>query len=214
MKKLLKSYKDFSLWQVKDEKELFKIDHFVLNVYYKHHLKQEYPKHELQKMIFEDTETMHSSMFYVIYDNKGEIVGTIKSQTWDKKAVLSMEKDFNVDIKYLISSLPDKPKEIIHVGRFAINQEKIRSSNALKRNRISIMKMLLLHALLPVNKCNTNMALCECDEKLNFGLKTLGINTEILGEAKVHLGSTTIPICSYHSGIKNFINENKHLCYV
>jgi len=71
MKKLLRNFKDFSLWEIKEENELFQIDQFVLNVYYSQHLKQNsYPKTELQKLIWEDAEALPDSSFFVIYDNK------------------------------------------------------------------------------------------------------------------------------------------------
>lgn len=215
MKKLLQNFKDFSLWEVKEENALSQIDQFVLRVYYYHHLRQiSYPQKELQKLIQEDTEVLSDSSFFVVYDKKDEIVGTIKLQRWNQKTILSIQKDFKVNLEYFISGLSFKPENVFHVGRFAINQEKIKGSQVLKQNRITIMKLLMYYALAPINAGNTNIFFCECDEKLYTKLEFLGLHTRIIGSAKVYLGSKTVPIYCNQSGIKDFICKNNYLAYV
>ena len=39
MKNLIRAYNDFSLWEIKEKNELHQINHFILKVYYHHHLK-------------------------------------------------------------------------------------------------------------------------------------------------------------------------------
>lgn len=215
MKKLLRNFKDFTLWEISDENELFQIDRFVLNVYYYHHLKQNnYPPSELKKLIVEDVEALPDSYFYVIFDDKGEIVGTIKLQRWNQKTVLSIEKDFKVNLKYFIHELPFRPAGIFHIGRFAINQEKIKRNQVLKQNRITIMKLLMYYALIPIFKETSNIFFCECDEKLYTRLALLGLHTQIIGRPRVYLGSKTVPIYCNQAGMRNFIRLNKHLGYV
>lgn len=136
MKKLVKNYGDFSLWEITERNELQQIDRFILHIYYYHHLKQRnYPKEELKSMILEDLRALPNSSFYVITDEEEEIVGTIKSELWDNNTTLSIEKDFLVNVKYFIQGLQQNPEKIFHIGRFAIDQDKIRKKNSLKKKK-------------------------------------------------------------------------------
>lgn len=215
MKKLLFKNENFSLYQITGENELNKIVKFVLSVNYRYHLNQDFPLEELRTLLRQDMLSLNHSVFYVIYDNVGGIVGTIKSQKWDKKIKLCVEKDFDIDLQHLIKILPDQPEEVFHIGRFAIDQERIRKDVALRKNRITIFKMLLIHALSPVCQGDgSKIALCECDEKLYLGLQRLGLDVKPIGTSKVYMGSNTVPLYSNNMGIQSFMNKNYHLCYV
>src|SRR5690554_461190 len=192
MKNLIRIYNDFSLWEIKEKKELHNLDHFVLKVYYYHHLKQNnYPKKELLMMIQEDIDSLPNSSFFVAYDNISQIIGTIKLQKWDGATKLSIENDFKVDIKSFVGRLPIKPEQIYHIGRFAIDQSLIRENSSLMRNRLTILKSLMYCALLPVYKEQSNLFFCECDDKLLSKLNILGIYPQVIGNPKFHLGSKT-----------------------
>jgi len=215
MRNLICAYNDFSLWEIKERNELPYLDQFVLKVYYYHHLKQNYyPQDELSMMIQEDNDSLMNSSFFVAYDNSRRIIGTIKLQKWDGENELSIEKDFKVDLKKIIRSLPLKPRQIYHIGRFAIDQNLIRRDPGLTQNRLKILKSLMYYALFPVFEKKSNIFLCECDEKLLTKLKFLGIYPQVIGPPKVHLGSKTLPIYCNHDGIKEFIKQNDCLSYV
>jgi len=77
-------------------------------------------------MVQEDVNSLSNSSYYVAYDNEKQIVGTVKTQKWNQITSLSIEKDFGVNLKMLIQSLHCKPKEIYHIGRFAIDQNMVR----------------------------------------------------------------------------------------
>ena len=215
MKNLIRAYNDFSLWEIKEKNELHQINQFVLKVYYYHHLRQEvYPKNELLKMVQEDVDSLSNSSYYVAYDNEKHIVGTVKTQKWNQITSLTIEKDFGVNLKMLIKSLPFKPKEIYHIGRFAIDQDMVRKNTNLHQNRLTILKLLMYYALIAVYKEKSNIFLSECDYKLFSKLNFLGIYPQKLGVPIMYLGSKTIPVFCDYSGIKDFFNQNKNLIYV
>lgn len=215
MKKLLENFEGYSLWVINNEKELRKLSEFVLRVNYKHHLNKDFcPADELQKLYSEDMAALPTSNFYVVYDSKGDLVGAIKSQKWNGQTILPIEKDFNISINNFIGELIPKPHEVIHIGRFAIDQIKIRKCNVLKMKRVAIMKMLLFYALRPVCNHSSNVVFCESDEKLYSKLSLLGVYSKIIGEPKVYLGSKTLPIYSTESGVLDFINQNRQINYV
>jgi hypothetical protein len=215
MKNLIHAHNDFSLWEIKEKNELQQINQFVLKVYYYHHLRQKvYPKNELLKMVQEDVDSLSNSSYYVAFDNEKQIVGTIKTQKWNQITCLSIEKDFGVNLKKLIQSLPFKPNGIYHIGRFAIDQDMIRKNANLQQNRLTILKLLMYYALISVYKEKSNIFLCECDYKLFSKLNFLGIYPQKLGIPKGYLGSKTIPVFCDYNGIKDFFNQNKNLIYV
>ncbi len=215
MKRLVKVFDDFSIWKILEKEDLKQISELVMCVNYKHHLHQDYyPTNELQKLHCEDVEALTCSSFYAVFDEKMEIVGAVKSQKWDNVSVLTIERDFMVNLKYFIHSLANKPKDVYHIGRFAIDQDKIRKSHALRKKRVTIMKLLMYYALLPVYQGNSNIFFCECDEKLYSKLNLFGIYPHIIGSPKIYLGSKTLPIYCDKSGISNFINQNKQFNHV
>jgi len=171
MKKLVKKYDAFSLWKITEMSELQQVDQFILHVYYYHHLKEcFYPQQELHDMIKDDIRALPNSSFYVITDDEEEIVGTIKSELWDDRKKLPIEKDFRVDLNQFIQGLSYPPQKVFHIGRFAIDQDKIRKKTALRKKRLTILKLLMYYALLPVMENSSNIFICECDQKFRLSL--------------------------------------------
>lgn len=210
--RLLKNFEAFTLTQIKHEEELWPITKFILNVYYKHHKNpMSYPQYEFDNMLKEDCNTLQNSFFYVIRDEYGEIVGTIKSQKWDRKSTLCIQKDFNVNLQTFVNGLSHCPNEIFHIGRFAIDQDIIRKNNKLRSQRITILKILMYHALLPIVKNPSNIFFCECDEKLYSKLNYMGLFPEKIGATKFCMGSNTVPVYCNNEGIIQFFNQNQSL---
>lgn len=215
MKKLVKNYGDFSLWKITERNELQQIDRFILHIYYYHHLKQSnYPQKELRNMIFEDINALPNSSFYVITDDEEEIVGTIKSELWDDRKKLPIEKDFRVDLNRFIQGLSYQPQKVFHIGRFAIDQDKIRKKTALRKKRLTILKLLMYYALLPVMENSSNIFICECDQKLYSKLNLLGLYPHEIGTSKLCMGSYTVPIYCDNAGIKDFFTQYNQIEYV
>ena len=215
MKELVKDFDSFSIWQITGSKELKALSRLVIEVNYKHHLNQSfYPDKELEKIYFEDNHALPHSTFYSIYDQYDEMIAAIKCQKWNSSNVLAIEKDFNINLKYFVQSLNFQPSEIFHIGRFVIDQEKICKNKPLREKRLTILKLLMYHALLPIYKNDSNIFFCECDEKLFSKLNFLGLYPQIIGSPKEYLGSTTLPIYCDYSGVKEFFIINKHINYV
>lgn len=215
MKDLVKNFDAFSVWRIIGKTELKKLSSLVIDVNYKHHLNQHYfPQEELKKIYLEDVASLPDSRFYAIYDGKGEIIAAVKCQKWNYSTVLAIEKDFMVDLKYFIHGLNFEPREVFHIGRFVIDQDKIRKNKDLNQKRLSILKLLMHYALLPVFENSSNIFFCECDEKLYSKLNFLGLYPKIIGSPKVYLGSKTIPIYCDHHGIEKFFYTSKNTEYV
>ena len=215
MKVLVKNFDAFSIWRIIGKTELKKLSSLVIDVNYKHHLNQHsFPQEELKKIYLEDVASLPDSRFYAIYDGKGEIIAAVKCQKWNYSTVLAIEKDFMVDLKYFIHGLNFEPREVFHIGRFVIDQDKIRKNKDLNQKRLTILKLLMYYALLPVFENSSNIFFCECDEKLYSKLNFLGLYPKIIGSPKVYIGSKTIPIYCDHYGIEKFFNTSKNTEYV
>lgn len=215
MKELVKEFDEFSLWKITGKTELKKLSKLVIDVNYKHHLHQQYyPHDEFLKIYEEDIRALSDSNFYAIYNNDNEIIAAVKCQKWNKLTELAIEKDFRVDLRYFIQGLHFQPFEIFHIGRFVIDQEKIRRNNALMQKRLTVLKLLMHYALIPVFQNNLNIFICECDEKLFSKLNFLGLYPRIIGTPKEYLGSKTIPIYCDFNGIKDFFFQNKNINHV
>ncbi len=215
MKRLVEDFGYFSLKRIIDANDLRELNMFVLYNYYNHHLKHSfYPEQELVQMIKEDNDAFTHSQYYVICDSNNELVGSIKLQEWDYKKSLCIQHEFNVDLISFIENLDDTPNKVFHIGRFVIDQQKIRSNNDLRKKRLTILKLLMYYALLPVVANSYNIFFCECDEKLCSKLNLMGIYPKRIGQPKMCMGSTTIPIYCDSSRIQDFFHKQNELSYV
>lgn len=195
MKELVKKCEVFSFWKITGKAELEKLSRLVIDVNYKHHLNQNcYPSSEFEKVYKEDIQALPDSWFYAIFDNKNEMFASVKCQKWKNSTKLAIEKDFRVDLRYFVHGLNFQPKEIFHIGRFVIDQDKIRKSRRLRQKRLVILKLLMYYALLPVFSNESNIFFCEYDERLFPKLNLLGLYPQIIGSPTEYLGSKTIPI--------------------
>lgn len=210
---LLNDFQDYSLWLVSKE-NLSDVSRFILRVNHKVHLNSNIINYsDLVKTKELDLKSFSTSYFFAIKNQNHEIVGTIKAQKWDNLSLLPIEEDFDIKFTDIINKLGYSPKEVWHIGRFAIDQEKIKSDPALRNNRVTILKLLLTNAFLHICTNHANIAIAECDKKLFDKLKLLGINSSQIGESKMYLGSETVPILNTAKGVEKFVKEHKHLSY-
>jgi hypothetical protein len=210
---LLNDFQDYSLWLVSRE-HLSDVSRFILRVNHQVHLNSNIINYsDFVKTKELDFKSFSTSYFYAIKNRKYEIVGTIKAQKWDGKSKLPIEDDFDIRIDKIVKNLDEKPNEIWHIGRFAIDQQKIREDALLRKNRITILKLLLTNVLQHVCMNETNIYLAESDKKLFDKLKLMGINSTQIGESKMYLGSETVPIFNTAKGVEKFVKDHKHLCY-
>lgn len=210
---LLNDFNDYSLWLV-SKKNLPNISQFILKVNHQFHLKSNHLNHkDLIKTTEADLACFSSSYFYTIKNRKHEIIGSIKAQRWDNHSILPLEEDFNIKLCDLVKNLPFTPPEVWHIGRFAIDQEKIKTDPILRKHRISFLKVLLSNAFKHFIATPNNIAIAECDKKLFQKLKLLQINSTEIGQSKIYLGSETVPILNTAKGVEIFIKTNENLCY-
>ena len=215
MKNLIMDYDAFSIWRIIGKSELKKLSRLVIDVNYKHHLNQlTFSNDEFEKIYQEDVTALPDSRFYAIYDRTGEIVAAVKCQKWNYSSALAIEKDFNVDLEYFIKGLNFEPREVFHIGRFVIDQDNIRRNKDLQQKRLTILKLLMYYALLPVYRNRSNIFFCECDEKLFSKLNFMGLYPKIIGYSKEYIGSRTIPIYCDYIGIEKFFQIIKITEYV
>tara|TARA_R110001583_G_scaffold25760_2_gene93064 strand:- start:11490 stop:12206 length:717 start_codon:yes stop_codon:yes gene_type:complete len=210
---LLNDFQDYSLWVVSKE-HLSDVSRFILRVNHQVHLNSNIINYaDLVKTKELDLKSFSTSYFYAIKNREQEIVGTIKAEKWDGKSKLPIEDDFDINVDDILNRLDFKPNEIWHIGRFAIDQQKIRKDFLLRNNRITILKLLLTSVLQHVCMNSNNVYLAESDKKLFDKLKLMGINSSQIGESKMYLGSETVPIFNTAKGVEKFVNKHKHLCY-
>jgi len=209
MDTLLNDFQNFSLWLISKE-NLQKVSSFILRVNNQVHMNSNIIIYkDFVKTREIDNDSFSTSHFYAIKNRKHEIVGTIKAQKWDRQSPLPIEHDFNIKVADIVSNLNCYPNEIWHIGRFAIDQEKVKKDQFLRKNRLTLLKLLLANAFQHIYTNPSNIALAECDKKLFEKLKLLQINSTPIGESKTYLGSETVPIYNTSSGVE----KNKHLCY-
>jgi hypothetical protein len=142
------------------------------------------------------------------------MIGVIRAIKWNRKDRLPIEYDFNLDLNNLILGLNLQPKQVWHIGRFAIDNEAVCSDNILKSKRITILKLLLLCAFSHVMENTDNVAIAECDSKLFDKLRLFNIHSHVIGEPKNYLGSLTVPIINTAHGVREFVESNKELYHV
>ncbi len=189
-------HKDFTVYEA-DNSVLWELAQFVVKENISHHTSKDSDiKGKIQELVYkvykEETELADRSKIFIVRNNTGDMVGSIRSTLWDRKAKLPMETlfgfnpldcDFSKDItKYW------------HIGRLAINKE---ASQYPK----SILKTLINIVTAPIKKDPYGCLLAEVDRKLFNNLKALGIDAHQIAPSKQYLASETIPIYSMSSDI-------------
>lgn len=211
---LLNDFGDFSLCLVSKE-NIPRISSFIIRVNREYHLQSNTLNYEeLQNTIEVDKASHPNSYFYAIKNRRNELIGSIKAEKWNYTSKLPIEEDFNINIRDILNQLPYIPTEIWHIGRFAIDQQKLKADPKLRKYRLTFLKLLLANAFQHINQNSKNIALAECDRKLFEKLKLLQIHSRALGESKMYLGSETLPIINTAQGVKKFVNSNKNLCFL
>ncbi|MCZ4694073.1 hypothetical protein DWB61_02775 [Ancylomarina euxinus] len=210
---LLNDFQDFSLWLVSHD-HLNEVSSFILRVNHQVHLNSNIINYsDLLKTRKLDLDSYSSSFFYAIKNRKHEIVGTIKAQKWDGNSRLPIEDDFDVKVVDVLNELSYTPHEVWHIGRFAIDQQRIKTDPFLRKNRVVILKLLMVNALQHIYANLTNILIAECDKKLFDKLRLMEIYSSQIGDSKFYLGSETVPMFNTAIGVKKFVEQHIALCY-
>ncbi|MDE5423347.1 hypothetical protein L3073_14095 [Ancylomarina sp. DW003] len=210
---LLNDFQNFSLWLISQE-YLHEVSRFILRINHQVHLNSNIINYsDLVRTKKMDLESFPTSFFYAIKNRKNEIVGTIKAQKWDGNCKLPIEDDFEIKVDDVLNELNYKPNEVWHIGRFAIDQQKIKTDPFLRKNRVTILKLLMANALQHIYAERTNILIAECDKKLFDKLQLMEIYSSQIGDSKYYLGSETVPMFNTAIGVKRFVEQNNALCY-
>ncbi|MDE6521922.1 MAG: hypothetical protein K2L17_03805 [Muribaculaceae bacterium] len=186
--------KDYTVFE-SDESTLWALSEFVVTENYLHHTNgDDYYMKNTTKMISniytEERNLYNNSRILIVRNNKGEIIGSIRSTLWDRQTLLPLEKLFGINPLDLEFS--KHVSSFWHIGRFAINREGSRYSK-------SILKTLISAITEPVRNEPNGCIIAEVDKKLYNSLGTLGITAHQIAPSIQYLASETIPIYSKSS---------------
>lgn len=183
-----------------DKQNLFELARFVVEENYNHHCgsNQLFNK-EVDDIYLEELKLDNSKIFVSM--DQHSIVGSIRVSKWNGKEVLPMQKLFNINIGNLSQN---KKYSVWHIGRFAIKK-------GIDTTGFNVFKTLMVCAINEVCQNENCLALAECDAKLLRVLKLLGIEAITLADSIDYLGSETIPVLLTYTGLKKFLDNNRHL---
>lgn len=184
--------------------ELHELIHFVVEQNYSHHSpKTDTVAIEEETSSLVDEERMicsDNSLTYVARSQSGQIIGSIRTCRWNRKATLPMQKIFDINPAEVIES--SEEVQFWHVGRFAVN-------SYCGISPIILFKQLMHFAIIPIVEAGNAIMLAEVDNHLMHVVNHLGIKTHPLGKPIEYLGSLTTPVYSWASDLHDYYNRYK-----
>lgn len=207
MEKLIYSNDYYGIWQSGKE-NLYELAEFVVSENYKHHANGrtlETIKNEILSVYQEELQYIDNSIIFVVRNNAGKIIGSIRVFKWDKKKGLPIQKIFGINP--LLSIHSESNYSYWHIGRFAIDSFAGIST-------ITLFKQLMVYAVHPIICDKKSYMIAETDSKLLKVVNAIGIRTVQLGPPVNYLASETIPVCSSKKGLLFFYNRYRDLCKV
>ena len=184
---------------------LYELAEFVVRENYKHHIgvfPSESIKEEIYTVYQEELNYVDNSLIFVVRNNTGKIIGSIRVFKWDRKKVLPLQKIFGINPLMAIHSESDYC--YWHIGRFAID-------SFAGIPTITLFKQLMVYAIHPIVCDDNSYMIAETDCKLLKVMNALGIETIQLGNSVNYLASETIPICSSKNGLIWFYKHYENL---
>jgi len=204
MEKLVLSTRQYTIWQT-DRNGLREVAEFVVMENYKHH-SGEYTKasvvDEIIDIYNEELAYFSSSFVFIVRNNSGKIIGSIRVFKWDMQQPLPLQKLFGINPLTAIHS--NGNCNYWHVGRFAIDSFAGIST-------VTLFRQLMMYAVHPIVCDDNSYMIAETDSKLLRVVNALGIETIRLGQSVNYLASETVPIYSSKQGLMTFYNHNQHL---
>lgn len=208
MEKLVYANGLYNIWLLTERKCLQELAEFVVKENYKHHVgKRPYEciKDEINSVYQEELQYIDSSTIFVVRDNTGKIVGSIRVFKWDRKKILPIQKIFGINPLEAIHAESDY--SYWHIGRFAID-------SFAGIPTITLFKQLMVYAVYPVICDTKSYMIAETDSKLLKVMNALGIKTVQMGHSVNYLASETIPVYSSKNGLLLFYKHYNNLCQV
>lgn len=155
------------------------------------------------KYIYDEELCFSNSKVLIAKNNDNKIIGSIRTLRWNYRDILPIEKMFSINLKDIIDV---SRHEIWHIGRFAIKK-------GTNESGIRLFKTLMAHAINNVCTHSNTIAIAECDIKLLRTLTALGIEAIAITNPIHYLGSETVPVILTYSGLRNFLDNHRHLLY-
>lgn len=208
MEKLVYANGLYNIGQLTERKCLQELAEFVVKENYKHHvgnLPYECIKDEINSVYQEELQYIDNSTIFVVRDNTGRIVGSIRVFKWDRKKILPIQKIFGINPLESIHAESDY--SYWHIGRFAID-------SFAGIPTITLFKQLMVYAVYPVVCDTKSYMIAETDSKLLKVMNALGIKTVQMGHSVNYLASETIPVYSSKNGLLLFYKHYNNLCQV
>lgn len=205
MEKLVYANGLYNIWQLTERKCLQELAEFVVKENYKHHVgKRPYEciKDEINSVYQEELQYIENSTIFVVRDNTGKIVGSIRVFKWDRKKILPIQKIFGINPLEAIYAESDY--SYWHIGRFAID-------SFAGIPTLTLFKQLMVYAVHPIVSDSKSYMIAESDSKLLKVMSALGIDITLLGNSIYYLASETIPICSSKQGLFSFYTHYQKL---
>lgn len=208
MEKLIYANGQYNILQLTGVECFQELAEFVVRENYKHHARyfsNESIQNEINSVYQEELQYIDNSTIFVVRDNTGKIVGSIRVFKWDRKKILPIQKIFGINPLETIHAESDY--SYWHIGRFAID-------SFAGIPTITLFKQLMVYAVYPVVCDTKSYMIAETDSKLLKVMNALGIKTVQMGHSVNYLASETIPVYSSKNGLLLFYKHYNNLCQV
>ncbi|WMI96704.1 hypothetical protein [Bacteroides fragilis] len=205
MEKLIYTNGQYNIWQLVGKENLNELAEFVVRENYKHHVgdfSSESIKNEIYSVYQEELQYIDNSTIFVVRNDAGKIIGSIRVFKWDRKKTLPLQKIFGINPLTAIHSETDY--NYWHIGRFAID-------SLAGIPTVILFKQLMVYAVHPIICDSKSYMIAETDSKLLKVMNALGIETVRLGHSINYLASETIPVYSSKNGLLLFYSHYENL---
>lgn len=197
MEKAVISCKDYTIFRVGADR-LHEVVSFVVTENYSHHSSGSVPesaRQEIEDIYHEELSYSGNSQYFIVLDNNGKMIGSIRVFRWDMQTPIPMQKIFHVSPLEKVESSADS--SFWHIGRFAIDSTSGFST-------VTLFKQLMTLAVSPIMKEDNSYMIAETDSHLLKVMNALGIETHQIGDSLIYLASETIPVCSSKKELTRF----------
>ncbi len=202
MEKAVISCKDYTIFRVGTDR-LHDVASFVVTENYNHHSSDPLPEtvlQEIEDIYKEELSYSGCSEYFIVRDNCGKMIGSIRVFRWDKVTPTPMQKIFHISPLEKVGNNPGI--SFWHIGRFAIDSTSGFST-------VTLFKQLMALAVEPIMRDDDSYMIAETDSHLLRVMNALGIETRRIGNPLIYLASETIPVCASKKGLTRFYKR----CY-
>ena len=203
------NYKGLNLYQI----GYYNLTNFSQYVFqqYAYHFKK---KHQWQPAVEDfleiqqkDEADANHATYFAFKNAYQDIIGTIKTTLKNDQLTFPIETDFNISIPELIDAHNLDVSQVWHLGRFAVDTKTLRK-NSLDISGKELMKQLLIHSFEEMYDEGYGLMVAESDVLIYSIFHELGINMQIVGEAKDYVGSPTYPVIVTGEDMADWLSKN------